>query len=419
MLAKHISPWWTVLAGSLGSAVGAGTIMVYAYGILAAAMGREFGWSRELLARNMTAFLVGSGIGTITLGWLISRFGIRGPSALMAGSFGLLFASVALTPASPATQVALFLVIGILGSAATALPYSVAISGFFDQRRGLALGLVVAGSGVGSALCPRVAQYLVAEHGWRTGFASIGIAAAVIAALGLIFLVRTPEGVVTKDGVIDRTSDLAPSMRAQFLNPDFWRITIPILAVSVATFGAMANLVPLFTDAKISTATIAAALSFAGLCSWAGRILIGYLMDKVFAPWVCAGVLVSAACGLLLLTAGASTLHIYAGSAMLAMAMGSEADLVTFLVSRYFRLLDYSRVVGLMWVVWAWGGGIGTFTADRSFGLFTSYKPAFLGFGGILVLGAVIVLTLGPYRHREHGLAAHSPSKPSLPIASK
>jgi MFS family permease len=156
------------VAGALGSAVGAGTIMVYAYGLLAAAMAAEFGWSRELVARNMTAFLLGSGIGTITLGWLISRFGIRGPAASMAGLFGVLFAAVALLPPSPLAHVALFLLIGILGSACTALPYSVAISGFFDQRRGLALGLVVAGSGVGSTLGPRIAQSLVTEHGWRT-----------------------------------------------------------------------------------------------------------------------------------------------------------------------------------------------------------------------------------------------------------
>lgn len=408
MLTRRINPWWTVVAGAFGSAVGAGTIMVYTYGILAAAMGAEYGWSRALLARNMTAFLVGSGIGMITLGWLISRFGIRGPSALMAASFGMLFAAVALLPPLPSAHIAVFMLIGLTGSAASALPYSVAISGFFDKRRGLALGLVVAGSGVGATFGPTVAQHIVTEHGWRTGFIEIGIAAAVVAVCGLVLLVRTPEGVVAKRSVSAPVPDHHPAARPAWLNSDFWRIAFPILAVSVATFGGMASLVPLFKDASISAATIAGALSFAGLCSWGGRILVGYLLDKIFAPFICAALFTAAGCGLLLLTTGTSAFHIYAGAAMVAMAMGAEADLVTFLVSRYFRLVDYSRVVGLMWVIWSWGGGLGTFAADRSFGLFDSYHPAFQGFAGLLLLGAIVVLTLGPYRHQAHRPPTHS-----------
>lgn len=410
LLNKPINRWWTVVAGALGSAVGAGTIMVYAYGILAAAMTAELGWSRELVARNMTAFLIGSGLGTITLGWLISRFGIRGPAASMAGAFGLLFAAVALLPAAPSAHVVVFLLIGILGSACTALPYSVAISGFFDKRRGLALGLVVVGSGVGATLAPRIAQYFVAGYGWRTGFATIGIAAGVIAAVGITVLVRTPTGVIASRGSGGRTVGLVPAPLPSLLNWDFWRIAFAILAVSVATFGGMGSLVPLLKDAKISAGTIAGALSCAGLASWVGRILIGYLLDKIFAPVLCAAVLASAACGLLLLTSGLSTAHLYAGAALVATALGSEADLVTFLASRYFRLVDYSRVIGLMWVVWAWGGGLGTFSADRSFAAFGSYYPAFQGFAVLLLLGTVVVLTLGPYRHRVQESFATSPT---------
>jgi MFS family permease len=416
-LTRSINPWWTVVAGAAGSAVGAGTIMVYTYGILASAMGAEFGWTRELLARNMTSFLFGSGIGTISLGWLISRNGIQNPSALFAGAFGALFAAIALLPPTSLIHVMTFFAIGVAGSACTALPYSVAISGFFDKRRGLALGLVVAGSGIGSTIGPAVAQGLLSGFGWRAGFAVIGIAAAAVSVTGLMLLVRTPPGVVAmgKDAREDaRRGKAAP--RASFLTRQFWFIAIPILAVSVATFGGMASLVPLFRDADVPQATIVGALSFAGLCSWFGRILIGYLLDRIFAPFICVAVFLSAACGLIILTTEASGLYIYAGAAMVAMAMGAEADVLTFLVSRYFNLAQYSRVVGLMWVVWAWGGGVGTYFADRSFGVLGSYNPAFYGFAGILVLGAVVVLMLGPYRH-EYRPRSELPTAPESPPA--
>lgn len=407
MFRYPINRWWIVFAGVVGSTVGAGTIMVYTYGILGGAMGAEFGWSRDLVARNMTAFLIGSGTGTLVLGWLISRFGIRLPSALLAGMFGVLFALIAWAPPNPSLHVMTFLVIGFCGSAGTALPYAVAISGFFDEHRGLALGLVVAGSGVGSTFGPAIAQYLVVEHGWRAGFSVIGIAAALIPAAGITFLVRTPEGVVARKDAV--AGDAAPILRLTLLNSDFWRILWPILAVSMATFGAMTSLVPMFRDISLPPATIAGALSFAGLCSWGGRVVVGYALDKIFAPYICAIIFAGAACGLLLLITGTSALPLFAGAALVAIALGSEADLVTFLVSRYFRLIDYSRVVGVLWVVWAWGGGLGTYLAGRSFGIFDSYHPAFIGFALLLVTGAGIVVTLGPYRAREHRPARIEP----------
>ncbi|HJQ17202.1 MAG TPA: MFS transporter [Allosphingosinicella sp.] len=400
MFNRPLNPWWSVVAGFFGSAVGAGTIMVYVYGQLAVAMAAEFAWSREVIARNLTAFLIGSGVGTITLGWLISRLGIRRPAALMAGICGLLFASVPWLPRSFPILTATFLLIGFFGAACNPMPYSVAISGFFDKKRGLALGLVVAGAGAGATVGPRIAQYLLDEHGWRAGFAVIGLGAALIAVIGLAFLVRTPPGVVKSASVGGPEPRSAADL---FLfNGDFWRIAVPIIMVSVAAFGGLGSLVPLFRDAHLSPAVIAGALSFAGFCSWIGRVVVGYLLDKVFAPLVCAAVFAGAGSGLLLLTTGAAPFQVYAGAALLAMALGCESDLVTYLVSRYFRLVDYSRVVGMLWVVWAWGGGLGAFLADRSFGILGSYHYAFYAFVAMLAVGILVVLTLGPYRQQQN-----------------
>ncbi len=161
MFNRAISAWWIVVAGFMGSAAGAGTIMVYSYGILLSAMGVEFGWNRDTLADNMTSFLAGSGIGTVTLGWLISRCGIRVPAGVFAGLFGILFASVIVLLPLLIVFVLLFFLIGVCGAACTAMPYAVAISGFFDAHRGLAIGIVVAGSGLGATICPVIAQTLV------------------------------------------------------------------------------------------------------------------------------------------------------------------------------------------------------------------------------------------------------------------
>lgn len=402
MINRSISPQWTVVAGAICAALGAGPIMVYTYGLLSVPMGDEFGWSREVLSANMTSFLIGSGLGAVALGWLISRYGIRLPSALLAGLFGLLFAGVAIMPQQPVMFIFVFLLIGICGAACTALPYAVAISGFFDARRGLALGIVVAGNGVGATLAPRIAQYLLSGYGWRAGFLVIGVAAGLVSVAGLTLLVRTPDGVVDRIGTSGGRKRAAstPTFLALYVrNRYFWSIAIPILAVSIAAFGGMTSLVRLFRDHEIDAATIAGALSFAGFCSWLGRVAVGYLLDKVFAPFMCAITFVVAAAGLFLLVGAHGSVAAYVGSAMVAVALGAEADLISFLVSRYFRLSDYSRVLGVMWVVWAWGGGVGTYLAEKSHGTFGSYQPAFYLFAAMLALGALVICRIGPYRN--------------------
>lgn len=302
------------------------------------------------------------------------------------------------------------------------MPYAVSISGYFDARRGLALGIVVAGAGIGATIWPQVARFLADTMPWRGGFVFTGLIAGLVPVLGLLLLVRTPQGVVAAAGT-DRASAEPRSAKRLFIrNREFWMIAIPILAVSVATFGGMGSLVSLFGDRRFDPLTIASILSFAGLVSWAGRLIVGYLLDKLFASFVCAVVFGLAATGFVILVGTEGVFPAYLGAALVALAMGAESDFVTFLVSRYFRLADFSRVVGVLWVVWAWGGGLGTMITSQLYQRTESYHPSYLFFATLLVIGGTIICFVGPYRNpviHEHGGQDRDarPNKPRLQSA--
>src|SRR3546814_5057819 len=87
-------------------------------------------------------------------------------------------------------------IVGIGGAACTAMPYAVTISGTFDKYRGLALGLVVAGSATSAPLFPQVAGRLTETWGWQSNFILLGTISAVVSVIGLTFFVRTPPGAV-------------------------------------------------------------------------------------------------------------------------------------------------------------------------------------------------------------------------------
>jgi predicted MFS family arabinose efflux permease len=399
---RSISPWWSVVAGSIAGLFAGGPLMVYSYGIIARPMGVEFGWGRDLLATNITNYLIGNGVGVAVLGWLISRYGIRTPSTIFLLIFGLSFAAVAMLPPSPALFIVTFLLVGFGSAAATAMPYSVAISGFFNARRGLALGIVVAGSGAGAAINPHIAQYLAETVGWRTSFATIGLVVGGMSALLMMVLVRTPPG-VTDNRARSGGAAALTLLKLYVSDPRFWIVALAILAMSIAVFGGMASLVPLFADRQIDKLTVTSIISVAGLTSWVGRLAAGYLLDRMFAPALTAIVFMLAAVGFLLLVWGASWIPLaFLGSSLVSLALGAEADLLAYLISRYFRLVDFSRLTGLIWVVWTWGGALGISLASNSFARFASYTPAFIGFAVAMASAAALIMFLGPYVNPVH-----------------
>jgi len=154
MFTQPVNRWWNVVAGALCAAVGAGVVGVYMFGVFAKSIGAEFGWSRVSVSLGLTAFALASGVGSLTLGLAIDRFGLRKVTSIYVLLFGGSIALVPLLPARLEYFVTAFAVMGFFGSAATVLPYATAICNWFDRERGLALGLVNAGTGIGAALMP-------------------------------------------------------------------------------------------------------------------------------------------------------------------------------------------------------------------------------------------------------------------------
>jgi len=400
MNSRSINPWWTVIAGALACAVGAGVLIGYMWGIFAESIAAEFRWDRSTAAFCLTCFLVATGFGTVSLGAAIARFGVRKSTAAYVGLFGASVAAVALLPNSPALFYLVFAVMGFAGAAATAMPYAVAITGWFDRRRGMALGIAVFGSGLGATLGPQFAHHVIYGYGWRLGFLFVAAIVTIIPVLGLIFLVRDPPRVVPPvQGPYESAEDQSV-WRSYLGQKEFWLIAFPVLGVSITTIGVVASsLVPLLTDRGFTNSQVAAVLSVAGIGSWVGRIGVGYAMDKIFAPYVAATILILTLCGIGLIAQHSSGPLVVAGAALVGLALGSEADVVTFLVSRYFKFRIYSKVLGAMWLVWAWGGGFGAYFGGATYHVTHSYDVSMAVFAAILLMSSVVVCRLGPYRY--------------------
>ena len=100
-------------------------------------------------------------LATPFVGRMVDRWGVRRVTLPFITAFALTTAAIALTPASPFIFILLYGICGLAGGGQAPLNYAKAISAWFESKRGLALGIAMAGVGIGTALDPQIVRVLI------------------------------------------------------------------------------------------------------------------------------------------------------------------------------------------------------------------------------------------------------------------
>jgi predicted MFS family arabinose efflux permease len=114
----------------------------------------------------------------------------------------------------------------------------------------------------------------------------------------------------------------------------FWMLTAVFFLVGISVNGTAAHVVPLLTDAGIPRAEAAATMGVFGLATLCGRLLSGYLVDRFFAAYVATALFLAPIAGFVFLASAHGVLPTI-GVTLLGLGLGTEIDLIAFLVSRY------------------------------------------------------------------------------------
>lgn len=398
MLNRPINRWWTVLAGAMGCAAGAGVVATYVFGIFIKAISAEYGWDRSATTLSISCFYFVSGIGSVVLGSIASRWSIRWVTLGWVLLFSLSVAAVAVLPASVPLFCLMFAVMGFFGAAASAMPYAVAISGWFDHNRGMALAIAVSGTGVAGAFMSRYAAWLMQNFGWRGGYVGVALFVGILGAAGLLLFFREPPP--PSDGHLAEEGPTLVELYTR--HPTFWLVALPIFMTSFALIGTITNFAPIVTDRGLSTGEAAALLGLLGGASWFSRIGLGIFLDRIHVRYVSATIFSVVALGCSLVLGGVTGFWLAAAAVLVGLGMGAETDLLTYTMSRYFPPRALSRALGGAWIFFAWGSALGVFAGSLSFDLTGSYAGALSLYVLCALASAVLILRLGAYRYKSH-----------------
>jgi predicted MFS family arabinose efflux permease len=387
--------WGVVAASAVGVYVSFASVFVYTFGVFLKPLAETFGWTRQSASAAFGVAAMCIALASPLLGRLFDRYGPRRVIIPCLAIFGLGFASLAALTGELWQLYATFAVLGLVGNGTAQMAYSRAVSTWFDRHRGLALALMMCGGAAGAMTLPPLAQWLIGTLGWRHAAIALGIGAAAIGLPTVAAFVRErPVGGGPQSAAQAAGATLAEALQSR----GFWILVVVLFFASIAQNGAVTHLAALLTDRGVSAASAAAAVSVMGGASLAGRLMTGWLIDRYFAARVSFVLLAMAAAGVFVL-ATANTLAMGAvGAALIGFGMGGEADVIPFLLSRYYGLRSFATLYGLTWTAYAFAGAIGPVVMGMAFDATGSYEVLLTQLAMMLLVVASLMLVAPRYR---------------------
>jgi MFS family permease len=378
--------WRVVYACAAGGFCAAS--MYQSFAVFLRPVSEELAWSRESAAAAFGTMALLAAVAAAPIGRLLDRHGVRQVVVPSLTTLGVAVASLSLLTPSLTHFYLVSAVIGLATVGASQVAYSRAIFGWFDVRRGRALGLMLAGPALATVVMPLVAAQLIERAGWRLAWLAIG---AFVVGVGVPIVATTLK---------ERASASASAHAAGALVSEairsrpFWTLIAVMFGGGLLVSGVMVHTAALLTDRGLTSSQAALVVSIYGASNLAGRLLTGRLLDRFAAPWVGAAMLTAAAAGGLVLSRAPGMEAAIAAAVLVGIGAGGEMDINPYLLSRYFGMRSLSTLYGFNWMALGIASAIGPVVMGRAFDATRSYETALIALAAISVATAGLMLTL-------------------------
>ncbi len=365
----------------------------HSFGIYIKPLATTLGLSRATVSGAISVSWVMNGIFAMVGGFITDRYGPK--LALVAGAALLSTGYLLMSTCHSAFQLYLYygVIVGI-GIGPIWIASSATVARWFRHRRGLMLGLVFAGPGVGQIVIPPLSQYLIDSIGFFGTFRILGLA-ALCTSVPLAALVR-------KEPVLEHAPDnLASASEAQsekniplqeaLRMRNFWLLAIMWVFVPFAIQLFRTHIFSHASDRGIDESVASLLFMFLGAGIVAGRISWGSIADRLGSVLTYALVLVGISISMFSAAAADSLWVFYIVAALFGFTMGGNDPVYVKLTTDYFGSRSMGSIIGVLTFVFAMSGALGPLlggvVADRT----GSYSLAFLA-AGVAVLMALFSL---------------------------
>ncbi|MCX6778547.1 MAG: OFA family MFS transporter [Candidatus Micrarchaeota archaeon] len=340
--------------------------VTYTWSVFAGPLAEKYGWSQTEIQLAFSVMLATFAISMIPAGMLQDRKGPRVVALVGGLLLGLGFIATGLFASSPFM---LYLSYGVLAGAGVGFAYVTPLAAgvkWFAEKKGLVSGIIVFGFGFGSLLLAPLASELIKSQGVNQTFLLLGIAFAIVVCAGALLLKNPPAAKAASKSAAQ--NEIGP--RQMLGTRQFWLLWLMFAFSAAAGLMVIGNLA---TFAKLSFTSVHgmdkdAAYSLAALAvgvlaifNGAGRILAGWLSDRIGRPntmLVMFGVQALLLASILF-ASNLSPWALFAWMCLVGLCFGSNFSLFPSATADFFGTKNMGVNYGFMFTAYGFGGILG------------------------------------------------------------
>jgi MFS family permease len=334
--------WLLVLVCAVGIGVGVSALPFYTQGLFIEAWTAEFGWTRAQASLGILGSTLALAAVLPFIGSIVDRYGLVTPVMISLLGLSLAYVMLGLFVQSIASFVMLAMLQAILGSASSPLAYTRAINAVFNKQRGLALGVALSGAGAAATFGPSLVSSAIDAFGWRGAYYAMALFTLVVGTVIVIVLARLKSAKTSAQIDVQAARE---GLKAAKASASYWLIMAAIFCLSLGLGGLMIHFVPILLDIGLTTSEAVKIAGVIGIAVVLGRLLVGFAVDRIFAPHVAIAILFACICGVLALAVFGTVVAIPAAF-VIGFSVGAEVDLIGYLVARYFGMHAYGQIYG-------------------------------------------------------------------------
>jgi MFS family permease len=384
----------------------ANSLLVYTFGVFLTPLTLEFGWERGALsgAFSMTVLIVG-GLG-ILAGGLSDKYGPR-----IGVTIGGLFLGAGFLLMSQINSLwQVYLILGLfigVGGSFCFVPVLSTIPRWFAKRVGIAVGITMAGFGLGGVISPVLSQWLISSYGWRQSFIILGLITLILV-IPLAQLIKySPQRVGLKPygegGTTENRQPLAlATEELSFIQAvktsRFWIFSLMQFCLFFCEHVIVVHIVPHAGDIGIPAIIAASVLSIIAGISVIGRLGIGFVSDRIgsrLTQGVCLSLMTLA---LIWLLFAKEIWMFYLFAVVFGLAYGGVVSLLTVVAVELFGLKFLGTILGGLFFIGMAGGAVGPPLGGSIFDITGNYSLAFLICVVVCTVAVILSLVLLRYK---------------------
>ena len=373
-------------------------LVFYAFGVFLKPLTVEFNWERGALSGAFSIALLLVGPFSILSGRLSDKYGPRILVTISGLSLGVGF--LLMSQINSLWQV--YLIWGLfmgVGISCSFVPIISTIPRWFTKKRGIAIGIAVAGFGLGGVIVPPLAQWLISAFGWRQAYLILGLITFIIVIPLAQFMKHSPQRVGLKpygeDETIKDEHSLVTgglSITQAIKTSRFWVWGLILFCFFFCIQVTIVHIVPHAVDIGVSPIIAASITSIIAGCSVIGKLSTGFLSDKVGSRLLLIACISLATLALLWLLFAKEIWMLYIFAVIFGIGYGGIVLLQTVISAELFGLGSLGMVLATLMFCGTIGGALGAPLAGSIFDITGSYGLAFLIC--VIICALAIILSL-------------------------